>query len=353
MQTSRQGRRWLLATLVLTALALTSAVDTWAQMPAVRKVRLTYRCEIADTPADAKGVDLWIPMPSDNERQTVKLLNESELGEGRITADKKFGNRLYYRHFALSPAGDGADNATTAVREPIKVELVYDVDVREATVAAAKHLVSTKQVDPGPEFAPYLGDSAMIPLQGRISQLAAGINLPDGEPLRAGRKIYDYLIDTMVYNYLAKGAGTGNAVWACDSKTGDCTDYHSVFIGVCRWRGIPADHVFGLPIPPDKPEGDIKFCHCWARFWVAGVGWIPIDASRADKFPQDREYYFGTLGSTWITLAHGRDVVLDPPQQGKPINMFDEPIAEIDGRTIDHVRWQAHYQDQPEPSEVQ
>ena len=130
---------------------------------------------------------------------------------------------------------------------------------------------------------------------------------------------------------LARGAGTGNAVWACDSKTGDCTDYHSVFIGVCRWRGIPADHVFGMPIPPEKTEGEIKFCHCWAQFWVAGIGWIPIDASRADKFPADRDYYFGTIGSTWVTLAHGRDVVLEPPQQGPPINMFHEPIAEADG----------------------
>jgi len=145
----------------------------------------------------------------------------------------------------------------------------------------------------------------MIPIEGRISQLARDIEMPQGEPLRAGRAIYDYLVDTMVYNYKAPGAGVGDAVLACDSKTGDCTDYHSVFIGVCRWRGIPADHVFGLPIPPEKSEGDIRYAHCWARFWVDGVGWIPIDASRADKFPKDREYYFGTLGTTWVTLSHG------------------------------------------------
>ncbi len=151
----------------------------------------------------------------------------------------------------------------------------------------------------------------------------------------------------MVYNYKAPGAGVGNAVLACDSKTGDCTDYHSVFIGVCRWRGIPADHVFGLSVPPEKPEGDIRFCHCWARFWVADVGWIPIDASRADKFPADREYYFGTLGSTWLTIAHGRDVVLEPPQQGEPINMLHGPVAEVDGKPFEGVHWLGHYKDLP------
>ena len=109
--------------------------------------------------------------------------------------------------------------------------------------------------------------------------------------------------------------------------------------------GIPADHVFGLPMPPEQPEGDIHDAHCWARFWVDGVGWIPIDASRADKFPQDREYYFGTIGSTWLTLSHGRDVVLEPPQQGEPENMLHGPVAEVDGQPFQGVKWVGTLQD--------
>lgn len=320
-----------------------------SETPKVRNVELKYTCEIADVPAGAKTVDLWIPVPVSNERQTVRLLNEKDLGAGRFTTDKKFGNRLYYRRFEVSPAANDAatDKSQAAKTQPIKVELVYDAEVREATVELAKQLVSTKQVTPSEDMAPYLGDTKMIPIKGRITQLARDVNLPDGEPLRAGRRVYDYLVDTMVYNYQAPGAGLGNAVLACDSKTGDCTDYHSVFIGVCRWRGIPADHVFGLPMPPEKPEGNIKFCHCWARFWVKDVGWVPIDASRADKFPADRNYYFGTLGSTWLTIAHGRDVVLEPPQQGEPINMLHGPVAEVDGKPFE-VHWLAHYKDRPQ-----
>ncbi|MBI2823777.1 MAG: transglutaminase domain-containing protein [Planctomycetia bacterium] len=313
--------------------------------PAVRHVSLVYTVEIAKLPADAKTVELWIPVASSNERQTVRLLNESELGAGRFTADKKFGNRLYYRRFEQPLAAAGGGDGAAAGEPAIKVELVYDVEVHEATVPEAKKLVATNQVAPGPEMAPYLCDTRMIPIKGRITEVARGIKLPEGEPLRAGRKIYDYLVDTMVYNYKAPGAGVGDAVWACDSKTGDCSDYNSVFIGVCRWRGIPADHMFGMPIPPDKPEGDIKYCHCWARFWVAEVGWIPIDPSRADKFPEDRDYYFGTLGSTWITLTHGRDVVLEPPQHGEPLNIFHAPVAEVDGKPFDGVRWLGHYKD--------
>jgi hypothetical protein len=109
---------------------------------------------------------------------------------------------------------------------------------------------------------------------------------------------------------------TGMLFWLLVELGIASVDFNSIFIGLCRWRGIPADHVFGPPITSEKPEGDSKFCYCWAQFWVADVGWIPVDPSRANKYPSDREYYFGTLGSTWITLAHGRDVVLEPPQKG-------------------------------------
>jgi transglutaminase-like putative cysteine protease len=312
--------------------------------PLVRHVALTYAVEVPELPVGAKTLDLWIPVLTSNERQTVKLENESELSGGRFTTDKQFGNRIYYQRFE-APFGPAGGTGAKSAAPPIQVVLRYDVEVREATVPQAKSLVSTRQTTLGPEFAPYLSDVKMIPIRGRISELARSIKLPEGEPLRAGRAVYDYLIDTMVYNYKAPGAGVGNAVLACDSKTGDCTDYHSVFIGVCRWRGIPADHVFGLPILPEKSAGDIRYAHCWARFWVDGVGWVPIDASRADKYPQDREYYFGTLGSTWITLAHGRDVVLEPPQQGEPENMFHGPVAELDGRPFHGVKWLGHYQD--------
>ena len=327
---------YLFSRFLLGACLLAWTGESASDIPPVRKVQLRYTCEIGRVPEGVKTIDLWIPMISDNERQNVRLLNAGELGEGRITTEKTFGNRLYYRRFEGPFTQSGAS---------IKIELAYEIEVREHLVEAAKKLISTRQVMPGPHMAAYLSDTKMIPIKGRISRLATDIQLPEGEPLRAGRKIYDYLVDTMKYNYQARGAGTGNAVWACDSKTGDCTDFHSVFIGVCRSRGIPADHVFGLPMPPDKPQGEIRHCHCWAQFWVGGVGWIPIDASRANKFPSDREYYFGTLGSTWVTLTHGRDIVLEPPQRGASINIFDTPFAEIDGEPCKNVRWSASYKE--------
>ncbi len=70
-----------------------------AQPPIDRNLRVNIKCEISTLPPDAKTVDFWVPVPPTNERQKAKLLNEDELGAGRFTEDKVFGNRLYYRRF--------------------------------------------------------------------------------------------------------------------------------------------------------------------------------------------------------------------------------------------------------------
>jgi transglutaminase-like putative cysteine protease len=46
-------------------------------------------------------------------------------------------------------------------------------------------------------------------------------------------------------------------MWACDSKRGNCTDFHSVLIGMMRSSGIPARFEIGFPLPENKNEGDI------------------------------------------------------------------------------------------------
>ena len=132
---------WLLmAVFVAYGSVASSAEPTKAPRP-----RLNFKCELGELPADAKAVDVSIPIPPTNERQTIKLLNGADLSGGRFTKDKTFGNELYYQRFDV---GDS--------KAPVTVELVYDVEVREATVPAAKQLISTTAAVPAGEFEPYL-----------------------------------------------------------------------------------------------------------------------------------------------------------------------------------------------------
>jgi Transglutaminase-like superfamily len=299
-----------------------------AQPPPARYLTLTYKCYLTNIPPTAKQADCWIPVPISDDRQTVKILS-ADLSTGRLTTDPRYGNRIYYKHFSLDHKSLG---------DTLTITLAYQIQLREKSVPQAKQLLPLQGGHVDAAEQGYLGPNRLIPLQGPIAQLHQQLNLPP-EPILAARQIYDYLIDHMVYNYQAPGAGHGDAVWACNSRTGDCSDYHSVFIGVCRSDGIPADHVFGLPLRTKLGVGEVKDWHCWARFWVQGAGWITIDASEASKHPELRNYNFGTLSSTYLTLSHGRDVVLEPSQQGPALNIFAIPYVEVDGKEFVQVGW--------------
>ena len=80
----------LCRTSLLVTVAILLADSALAETPATRKVRLNYTCEVAEVPENAKTIDLWIPIPSDNERQTVRLLNESELGDNTACCRTSF-----------------------------------------------------------------------------------------------------------------------------------------------------------------------------------------------------------------------------------------------------------------------
>jgi len=46
--------------------------------------------------------------------------------------------------------------------------------------------------------------------------------------LAQARALYDHTIDRMSYIKYGEGWGKGDAVYACDSRTGNCTDFHRV-----------------------------------------------------------------------------------------------------------------------------
>jgi hypothetical protein len=306
-----------------------------ADNPEPRYISMTYISYLTNFPSSARQVECWIPVPSSDERQEVEILGMDSI-HGHLTKDPKYQNQIYYCHYDLS----GLKESDT-----IKIRITYKIKIWEKSVSEAKNLRALPKVVADNNLNIYLSSNRLIPLQGPIFALRQQLNLSD-YPIPAARQIYEYLISTMVYNWRVPGAGHGDAVWACNSKTGDCSDYNSIFIGVCRSAGIPADHVFGLPLRSKDGKGEVNDWHCWGRFWVKGPGWITEDASEAAKHPELHEYNFGTLSSIFLTLSHGRDVVLEPAQKEEALNMFASPYVEIDGRHFDGVKWRVSFTEQ-------
>jgi transglutaminase-like putative cysteine protease len=181
-------------------------------------------------------------------------------------------------------------------------------------------------------FAAYLEPNKLVPLTGRIAQVSANLAETDVTPLQQARVDYEYVTSIMKYDKSGTGWGRGDALYACDVRHGNCTDFHSLFIGLARARGIPARFTIGFPIGAAK-SGDVPGYHCWAEFYSGGV-WVPVDASEASKHPNRHDYYFGHLDAARVAFTMGRDLVLKPPQKGEPLNYLIYPYAELDGAAV-------------------
>jgi transglutaminase-like putative cysteine protease len=85
-------------------------------------------------------------------------------------------------------------------------------------------------------------------------------------------------------------------------------------------------------LPANKKSGEIPGYHCWAEFFIPQNGWIPVDISEAWKHPEKKDYFFGAHDADRVQFSIGRDLKLNPAQQGDPLNYFVYPYVEMDGK---------------------
>ena len=256
-------------------------------------------------PEMATSAKIWIPIPQSDRFQTVELLSIEAPVEHRILEEKHYGNSVLYMELAPEHSGQ-------------QLELVYDVERQEK-----------KPYEEDGSPTNYLNASLLMPVGDRFKTLAdsiIGSKRNDGTIMQA-RALYDYIIDNM--RYIKAGTyGTGDAVYACDALTGNCTEFHSLFISLARSAAIPSRFAVGASIPSDRDEGGIDGYHCWAEFYAEGKWW-PVDISEANKYTALATYYFGRHPANRIEFSRGRDLQLEPGPNSGPINFLAYPVMEI------------------------
>jgi transglutaminase-like putative cysteine protease len=306
---------------VLPSLLVAIAISALAQDS--RHFTFHYGFTVKNLPA-GKKVRIWIPAAHSDANQEVKVVSAKGDLPLKTTRELKNGNEIYYAEIA-------------AAAQP---ELHFDVEyhvVRHERIAlgAAPHVVAAslssmeKQEDLQPD--------ALVPVTGLPADLAVKVTQGKTQPLDKARAIYDYVFTTMRYDKTGTGWGRGDVLYACDAKKGNCTDFHSLFIAMARSQGIPARFEIGFPLPPDKHSAEIAGYHCWSDFYIDGKGWIPVDISEAWKHQEKRDYFFGSHDVNRVQFSMGRDLRLNPAQDGKPLNYFVYPYVEVDGQEYPNV----------------
>jgi transglutaminase-like putative cysteine protease len=180
--------------------------------------------------------------------------------------------------------------------------------------------------------------------------------------VKAARKIYDWVLDNIDYWVKdpanKKASPVGSSEYCLTTKTGNCTDFHSLWVALGRSAGIPSRIVYGSIFKPELAGKDSdQSYHCWPVFYATGIGWISQDVAVADIFhgtfplndanaekvrlttasgysgPDEKlvNWYFGNIDDRRVVWSTGRDLKLDPPQAAGPVNALPKAYVEVDG----------------------
>ncbi|WP_419189874.1 transglutaminase-like domain-containing protein [Stieleria marina] len=291
-----------------------SSGDTTAGKAGSRTFQLDYGFEV-DGLHEGDEVKMWLPIPQSDRHQQIEILSRDLPGVGSESREPKYGNKMIYRALKV---GD---------KSSLSAKIRYQVQRREVTAESP-----TEEQDLLSEIEErlFLSPNAMVPIADLpIKWLIAS------DKFSVARQIYDRVDEHVRYDKSEPGYGNGDVLWVCDSRFGNCTDFHSLFIAMARASKIPARFEIGFPLPTDKSSGKIGGYHCWASFYDSSRGWFPVDISEADKHPELKEYFFGNLSPDRIRFTKGRDIDLVPKQSSPPLNYFVYPHVEINGKLAD------------------
>jgi hypothetical protein len=293
-----------------------------------RTFLFTYALTVKDLPR-GKEASIWLPVPSDSAEQTVTIAAKKLPAKEQIGKDKQYGNQILFVKAKADAQGT------------VRAEIIYKVTRKEVVTKGDGTFLKPLAKE---RIDRFLEADKMVPVGGKGLSLIQDRKLPKDQ-FSAAKELYEVVNNHMKYSKEGKGWGRGDADWACDSKFGNCTDFHSLFIALARHEKIPSKFEIGFPIPTERGKGKVGGYHCWAWFLPDGRGWVPVDISEANRHPNLREYYFGNLTEDRVTFATGRDITLTPPQKGPALNFFVYPYVEVDGQLYETVDRAFAYED--------
>ena len=197
------------------------AVPPAAPPARVRTFKFTYHADIPISNPSAKKFEAWIPLPRDDAFQQVRDLKIETPVHFEIVDQPTNGNRVAHLE------------ASAPIPPLVPITMTFVVTRHEQ----AADMVAAARDIPEPSdghFAAYLEPNRLVPLTGRIAQVSSNLSEVDATPLQQARVDYEYVTSIMKYDKSGTGWGRGDAVYACDVRHGNCTDFHSLFIGLAR-----------------------------------------------------------------------------------------------------------------------
>jgi transglutaminase-like putative cysteine protease len=349
-------RRWTLS-LAMAAIVAAWSAPAGAQTPPpaagpLKQATFEVRNEVkVKVPDGASRVRIWMALPQDNDpAQQVRNLKIDAPVSYRTETDSE-GSRLLYLELRDPKVKEFSIVQTFGVT---RSEIRNQIDPSKARPLTAAERE---------RFAKFLGPNKHVVIDDDIRKLANEIAGDESNPVVVARKLYDWVLYNVEYWVKdpknKKASPVGSTTYCLTFRTGNCTDFESLWTSLARAKGIPTQIVYGSFLKPDLRASDSdQSYHCWAEFYAGGLGWLHHDVAVADLYEgtypvtpdNDRlvrltsadgtfgadkarvDYYFGNLDERRVVFSRNRDLALSPPQEGEPVNALPKAYVEVDDK---------------------
>jgi transglutaminase-like putative cysteine protease len=231
---------------------------------------------------------VWLARPADGDLQEISSFSVSPSDASSYQDDQ--GNEILFFRFI----------------DTDKVHLRCDINVTLWKESGPDlELSELHQVDPG-KYERYLKSEPFLEQEDEVIKKTKEVTKGCQSTIEIVRAIFNFVVDNFSYCYPVKRRGVKNL--NINNLKGDCGEYSSLFVTMCRVMDIPAVNKSGFYIAQNGVLGE----HGWASVYVPQIGWFDVDAQFGAQ-EDDPEEYFLKTSDYRLTLVKGFNIPLNPP----------------------------------------
>lgn len=243
------------------------------------------------SPTINNHIKIWIAKPLTSEYQKINSFSISH--KPKKTYKDNQGNEIIYFEFINS--------------KNVKIEIKI-----EATLWIAKNIIKNNKITASktyPKLAErFLKNEKFLEQSNKIKNFTLRIT-KDKKGLDIVKSIFDFIKENFKYCYPVKNRGV--KYLNLNKLTGDCGEYSSLFVTMCRILKIPAKNNTGFVIFPNSKRITE---HGWASIYVKQYGWLEMDTQYAslEKSTVAAKKYFAQRNDYRIIFSNGFNIPLKP-----------------------------------------
>ncbi|MFH1551864.1 MAG: transglutaminase-like domain-containing protein [bacterium] len=240
-------------------------------------------------------IKIWVAKPTDSEFQKIKKFSISPVPQKMYRDNQK--NKILHFDFKN--------------QRKLEIKINISVILKQSQIKLNKNYIKiSKNI-----FRRYKKNERFLEQTTEIKKLTRKIIKNSSNDLDKIKSIFIFIAKNFNYCYPVKKRGVKNL--NLNKLSGDCGEYSSLFVTMCRVSGIPARNNTGFVIFP-KHEKISE--HGWASIYLKPYGWVDMDpqyASLEKNIKTGIKKYFGRRTDYRITFINGFNI---PLKLGVPKN---------------------------------